>query len=187
MAYSLIDNRIGTPDLTSVIVSGAIGTPGTGVLPSSVLEAQLGEIRDGFDTTNGYGKFIFLKVPTSTTVTTGLLYQWDKNYTIVVVPVGGTSKNTGVAVVAAVNTVSSNTTSVQYTWFQIQGQAVVLKTAVTVSPQSAVYISATAGRVKVLSSAGQQILGARTANSTTVTSTTSTVLVYLNQSSLEGA
>jgi hypothetical protein len=187
MAYSLVDNRIGTPDLSSVIVSGAIGTPGTTALPSAVLEAQLGEIRDGFDTTNGYGKFIFLKVPVSTTVTVGLLYQWDKNYTIAVVPVAGTSKNTAVPVAAAINTVSSNSSAVQYTWFQIQGQAVVLKTAVAAAPSVPVYISATAGRIKFVSSTGQAILGARTANTTTVTSTTSSVLVYLNQSSLPGA
>lgn len=187
MAYTFTDNVIGVPDLNTVIVSGGVGTPGIAGLPSVTTEQTLGEIREGFDATLGRGKFIFLKVPVSTTVTVGLLYQWDKNYTIVVVPVKGTAQKTGVAVAAALNTVASNASSVQYTWFQVQGQATVLKTAVAVVPQSAVYISGTAGRVYVTSSAGGQILGARSQNTATVSAAVSSVAVYLNFSSLEGA
>lgn len=183
MTYQLADARIGFPDITTVTTIA----PGVANLPGAVLAPQLGTIVEGFDRSNGYGKFIWLKVPTSTAVTAGLLYQWDKNYTITVIPAKSTSQKTGVAVAAAVNTVASNSSSAQYTWFQVQGTATVLKTAVTVSPQSALYMSATAGRVYVTASAGGQLLGARTQNTATVTSTTSSVLVYLNHTSIEGA
>lgn len=187
MTYSLTEPRLGVPDLTSVIVASNIGTPGTGALPSAVLEAQLGEMTEGYDSTFGKGKFIFLRVAVSTAVTTGLLYQYDKNYQVTVVPVGSTSKNTAAPICAAINTVASNASAVQYTWFLIQGTTPVLKTAVAAAPQSPIYMSATAGRFKVLSSAGMSILGARTNNSATVSAGVSTVPVVLTFSALEGA
>lgn len=188
MTYANTDNRLGVPDITSVITASNIGTPGTGVLPSVTLETQLGEIVDAYDSANACkGKFIFLRVATSTAVTAGLLYQYDKNYQVTVVPVGATSKNTAANVVAAVNAVSSNASAVQYTWFCIQGSVAILKTAVAVSPSSPVYMSATAGRIKVLSSAGMSILGARSNNAATVSAAVSSVPVILTFSALEGA
>lgn len=188
MTYSLSSPTIGVPDVTAV-VSDTLGGPGNNALaglPSVTFEAQLGQVVDAWDAANNWaGKFIFLKVPVSTAVTAGLLYQWDKNYQVTVVPITSTSKNTGVAVAVAYNAVTSNASVVQYTWFLIQGTVATLKTAVTVSPQSNVYISATAGRVKVLTSAGAGIIGARTNNASTVTSTTSTVNVYYNFSAIE--
>lgn len=189
MAYTNADNKIGVPDVATVSTSGALGSPWVGTtndLPSVTVEVKLGTIMVAQDNTLGEAKFILLAVPTSTTVTVGLLYQWDKNYNVVVVPAGGTSKNTGVAVAVAYTAVTSNASSVQYAWFLIQGQVAVLKTAVTVTPQQPIYMSATAGRIYVTASAGKQILGARTQNSATVTSTTSTVNVYFNFSAIEG-
>lgn len=188
MTYSSIEKTMGTPDLSSVIVSGAVGTPGISGLPSVTMDTQLGTIVNGRDATLGDGEFIFLKVPVSTTVTAGLLYQWDKNYTVTVVPVSATSKNTGVSVAAAVNSVSSNASSVQYTWFQISGQATVLKTAVAIAPQSKIYMTvATAGRIYATVSAGAQILGARSGNTATISAGVSSVTVFLNRSAIEGA
>lgn len=187
MAFTFTDVVMGVPDINSVVISGNLGTPGIAGLPSVTTSVQLGDQREGFDATLGRGKFMWLKVPVSTAVTPGLLYQFDKNYTVVVIPVGATSKNTGVSVACAVNTVASNASSIQYTWFQVQGEATVLKTAVAVVPQSAVYMSATAGRVYVTSSAGKQILNARSQNTSTVSAAVSSVSVYLNFSSLEGA
>lgn len=190
MAYSYIDNKIGIPDATTVSTAGVFAAPWvstTNVLPSVTLGYHLGEVREFFDTTLGEAQFILLAVPTSTAVTIGLLYQWDKNYTVVVVPAGSTSKNTGVSVAVAYTTVSSNATSVQYAWFLISGQVAVLKTAVVAPPQSGIYMSATAGRVYFTASAGKQIEGARTQNTATITTTTSTVNVYFNFSNVEGA
>ncbi len=189
MAYFSTALQIGTPDITSVSSAGSLGDP-TGItqLPSVTMEVKLGTRTKAQDLTNGWdGEFIYLAVPTGTTITVGLLYQFDKAYNVTLVPAGSTSKNTGVQVVCAYTAVTSNSTTVQYAWFLYQGTTAVLKTAVSVSPQSAVYISATAGRIKVLSSAGQTILGARSQNTATVSAGVSTVNVYFGPSMLEGA
>lgn len=181
MTLSIASNVIGIPntaDLTQI-------APGTSNLPSTVLEAQLGEIRQGWDTTLGYGEFIYLKIPTATAVAAGLLVTWTNNYTIAALPALATSKNTNSPVAVAPIAITS-VTPVQYGWFQIQGAANVLKTAVAVSPNVIVFASGTAGRVKVLASAGGQIVGIRTMNVASVTSTTSTVLVYLNRPAMQG-
>lgn len=189
MAYSYIDNKLGVPDAATVSASATLGAPWvstTNVLPSVTMGYHLGEVREFWDATLGQGQFMLLAVPTSTAVTVGLLYQWDKNYTIVLVPAGSTSINTGVPVAVAYTAVTSNASSVQYAWFLTKGQVAVLKTAVVAPPQSGIYMSATAGRVYFTASAGKQILGARTANTATITTTTSTVNVYFNFSSIEG-
>lgn len=181
MTFSFSSNVLGAPDVT-VFTTIA---PGNANLPSITIEPQLGEIRTAWDSTLGFGEFIYLKVPASTAIAAGLLVQWTAGYTVAVLPVLATSKNTGHQVAVPLVAIASST-SVQYGWFQIQGQATVLKTAVTVSPDSVVYASATAGRIKVLTSAGGQITGMRTANAATVTSTTSTVICYLNRPSIQG-
>lgn len=187
MTYSLSSPTMGVPDVTAVITAGNVGTPGVGSLPSVTTEAQLGQVVEAWDSTLGNANFILLAVPKSTAVAVGFLYQFDKNYLVTLVPAIATSKNTGVALALAYSAVASNANAVQYAWFLIRGQALVLKTAVSANPASPIYMSATAGRIKVLSSAGGQILGGRTMNTATVSAATSTVLAYLNFSSLEGA
>jgi hypothetical protein len=182
MAYVFSDNVLGNSSSITDITTVA---PGVANLPSNVYEPQLGEIRKAYDTTNGAAEFIYLKIPASTTLALGNLVQWTAGYAVAILPVLSTSKNTGHQVAVCPVAVTSST-SVQYGWFQIQGQAVVLKTAVTVSPDSVVYASATTGRIKVLTSAGGQITNLRTANAATVTSTTSTVLCYLNRPAMQG-
>lgn len=182
MAYQFADNVLGAINVTGYTTTA----PGVAVLPGSVLEPQVGEIRRATDTTLGAAEFIYLKVPTSTAITANLLYQWTASYSVAVLPVLATSKNTGHQVAAAVTTLASDATNVNYGWFQIQGLATVLKTAVAVSPDSVVYASATAGRIKVLTSAGGQITGMRSANAASVTSTTSTVTCYLNRPAMQG-
>lgn len=182
MTLSFSDNVIGA------INTGAYTTvaPGIANLPSTILEPQLGEIRKAWDTTLGAIEMIYLKVPTSTAITAGLLYTYTAGYTAAVLPVLATSKNTGDFVCVAVSALASDSVNVNYGWFQIQGQATVFKTAVQVLPNVVVYASATAGRIKVLTSAGGQITGMKTFNLATVTSTTSTVLCYLNRPTVQG-
>lgn len=184
MTYSFASNTIGCSDVT-VLTTIA---PGIGNLPSTILESQLGEIRTAWDPVLGFGEFIYLQVPINTTFAAGNVVQWSAGvgipaYTAALLPVLATSKNTGHAVAICPVAVASNTV-IQYGWFQVSGQNNVLKTAVTVTPDSTVYASGTAGRIKVLTSAGGQIWGMRTANTATVTSTTSTVLCFLNRSAM---
>lgn len=170
----------------------------TSVLPRPVFEPQLGQIIRAWDPVLGFGEFIYLAVPTTTAVPLGTVCSWDVSstaqYLYVILPAKATSQHSGAPVAVCVastvansgNGITSNSTSVQYAWFQIGGNAQVLKTAVQVAPvtsitaSNGIYISATAGRIYATSSAGGQILGARFANTTTVTTTASCILVYLN-------
>lgn len=183
MAYQFASQVLGAGNISDVVTIA----PGITNLPGNVLEPQLGEIRQAWDTTYGGGEFIYLKIPTSTAITAGLLYQWSgPSYTVAVLPVLATSKNTGHQVAVAPVAVASNATLAQYGWFQISGLALVYKTAVAGTPDAVVYASATAGRIKLLTSAGGQITGMRTATLATATSTTSTVLCYLNRPAMQG-
>lgn len=185
MAYKFSSNTIGAIGVGTYTTTA----PGIAVLPGAVLEPQLGEIRNAWDATLGWAEFIYLKIPTSTTITANLLYQWSGNYSVAVLPVLATSKNTGHAVAAAVASLTSDSANVNYGWFQISGLATVLKTAVQTLPDVVVYASGTAGRIKVLTSAGGQITGMRTAFTSgtgTVTSTTSTVTVYMTRPAMQG-
>lgn len=182
MTFSFQSNVIGAPDVTVVTTVA----PGNGNLPSLVLEPQLGEIRQAWDGANNIsGEFVYLKIPASSTFSVGNIVQWTSGFAAALLPALATSKNTLAPLAVCIVAVASST-SVQYGWFQVSGQSTVLKTAVTVSPNSVIYASATTGRLKVLTSAGGQILGARTANAATVTSTTSTVLVFLNRPQMQG-
>lgn len=181
MTYFYSDNAIGTgPDFTAITTIA----PGVTNLPGAVFEPQLGEIRKGYDTTLGAGEFIYLKIPASTVYSVGNLVQWTgSDYSSALLPVLATSKNTLAPIGVAMAAVASSA-SVQYGWFQIQGIATVLKTAVTTTANTVIYASGTTGRFKVLTSAGGQILNARVL--TTVTSTVSTALVFLNRPCMQG-
>lgn len=187
MTYSYTSPVLGAGDITVVTTIA----PGVANLPGNVLEPQLGEIRVGTDLSLGNAEFIYLKIPASTTLALGNLVTWSNPvsgtsvYTVAILPVLATSKNT-LSPVAVAPVAIASSTSVQYGWFQIQGVATVLKTAVQVLPNVVIYASATTGRFKVLTSAGGQIIGARTANAATVTSTTSTVQVFLSRPALQG-
>jgi hypothetical protein len=188
MAYLATSARLGAVDLSQVITAGGVGTPGNGQLPSVTTEQQLGEVVTAYDTTattattgaGGAGEFIFLAVPVSTAITAGLFYGYDPSTYKVAVVATSTTGQQGMPIALGINAVSSNANSVQYTWFQVAGRCTALKTAVQVLPNVPIFTSATAGRIKVLTSSLRCILGARTANATTVTSTTSTVAIYLN-------
>lgn len=134
----------------------------------------LGTIVRGVDPTYGEGEFIYLLGVGSTVV--GSLARYNATTYQTTLSVAG-DKNTGVPFAVAM---SANVAS-QYGWYQISGNAVIKKTTVSVNPGVAIYLSGTSGRIKVLTSAGQQILGARTANLTTIVTTTSTVVVTINR------
>ena len=192
--FKIITPIIGVADLSAVYTDGSLGAPWIGTsntLPSVTVAENVGQIVQAMDTNanaatlgaGGFGEFIFLRVPKSTTVTAGLLYYFKgSGYDATVVPTSLSSTTTGgTALALAINAVSSNANSYQYTWFQCGGRSTVLKDAVTVNPDVPLYVSgAAAGRVKVIASTLRGILGGRSANATTVTSTTSTVAIYLN-------
>lgn len=137
----------------------------------------LGTIVLATDDTYGQGEFIYLLGVVSTIV--GSLVKYNATSYLTVLAVNTAVQAVPVAVAMSANVASS------YGWYQISGNAVVKKTAVAVSPQVTLFLSATAGRVKVLASAGLQVVGARSANLASVTTTTSTVIVTINRPHLQ--
>lgn len=181
--WKFADNIIGVDDVAGVYTAGKVGAPGIAVLPSAVIENQLGSIVKAisYDTTyGGQAMLIFLAVPTSTTVTQGLAYYWKGDYTIVVVPtaVSGSAVS-GTPFAIALNSVASDTANIQYTWFFVQGKTAALKGAALASqPNVPLFVSGvTAGRVRTTSSLYRSIIGARSANMATATG--SILPVYL--------
>lgn len=140
----------------------------------------LGTVIRAVDSTYGEGEFIYLLGVASTVV--GSLVRWNATTYQTALLTVANGKNKGVPVGVAM---SANVAS-QYGWYQISGNAVVKKTTVAVTPQVPIFISGTDGRMKVLASAGQQILGAQTANLTTIVTTTSTVVVTINRPHTQG-
>lgn len=144
---------------------------------STTKKHALGTIVKAVDPTYGEGEFIYLLGVGSTEA--GSLVKYNATTYQTVLVTATTVQNVPVAVAMSANVAS------QYGWYQISGNAVIKKTSVAVSPQVNLFISATAGRVKVIASAGLQVCAARTANLTTVVTTTSTVVVTINRPHLQ--
>lgn len=145
---------------------------------STVKNHPLGTIIKAVDATLGEGEFIYLLGAANTLA--GLVYSYNATtFQTVVLPV---TANLGTPIAVAM----SANVAAQYGWYQIEGLATVLKSAVAVTPQAKVYISGTAGRLMPTSTSGRQILGAKFANLTTVTSTTSTATVLISRPTCQG-
>lgn len=173
MAYTFNEPRLGLQQIAEVndTVVTAGGT--TIVAPPAVL----GSIVRAFDPVFGEGEFILLLGVASTVVGSVVRYNATTYQTTLVV-------NTAVQDVPVAVAMSACTAGL-YGWYQIAGNAVIKKTAVTVAPNVTLFLSTTAGRVKVIASAGLQVVAARSANLTTVTSTTSTITVTINRPHLQ--
>lgn len=140
---------------------------------------KLGEIIKAHNATYGMGEFIYLLGVASTVVGSLVTYN-ASTYQTALASDADAETAASVAVAMSANVAS------QYGWYQIGGIAVIKKTAVVMAPQVPVYLSGTAGRIKALKSEGLAIVGAATANLTSVTTTTSTVLVTINRPHLQG-
>jgi hypothetical protein len=173
MAYTFDEPRIGLQQIAQT--TETITTAGGTTIPAP--PAVLGTIVRAFDPVYGEGEFIQLLGVASTVVGSVVRYNATTYQTTLVV-------NTAVQDVPVAVAMSACTAGL-YGWYQIAGNAVIKKTAVTVAPNVTLFLSATAGRVKVLASAGLQVVAARSANLTTVTSTTSTITVTLNRPHLQ--
>lgn len=145
---------------------------------STVQNHPLGTIIRAYDPTLGAGEFIYLLGVASTVVGLQVTYN-ASTYQTTLSP--NTANNADPVAYAMAANVAA-----QYGWYQIGGLAVAKKTAVAVTPGAKIYQSGTAGRVMPTSASGKQVLGARAANLTTVTSTTSTITILINRPSLQG-
>ena len=165
MAYQLTSMYIGCPPITDT---------------STTQKVPLGTVVKAYDPTYGEGEFIYLLGVASTEVGGTVIYNATTWQTALLTVTNGKVKGVPVAVAMSANLAT------YYGWYQISGNAVMKKTSVAVTPQVPIFISATTGRVKVLASAGQMILGAQTANLTTIVTTTSTVVVTINRPHTQG-
>jgi hypothetical protein len=175
MAYSFVENRVGLPAVTD-IDSGVTMPNGTSAIPTS--PATLGMVARAFDPVYGEGEFILLVGVASTEVGSLVSYNASTYQTALA---ANTANLAGPVAVA----MSANLAGT-FGWYQIGGLAVMKKTAVAVSPQVAIYQSATAGRVMPTVATGKQLLGARAANLATVASGVSTVIVSINRPHKQG-
>lgn len=178
MAYGFTTPQVGLPAITDHTAPVTVETIGSTVVTS--VSAPLGTVVRAKDPTYGEGEFIRLLGVASTVVGSLVKYNATTHQTALLTVANGKNKGVPVAVAMAA------TVAGEHGWYQISGNAVIKKTTVAVTPQVPIFISGTDGRMKVLASAGQQILGAQTANLTTIVTTTSTVVVTINRPHTQG-
>jgi len=177
MTFTPVENRSGIQP----IAQSNAALPSqyqTGQSPFFGQAHPLGTIVKAYDPTFGEGEFIYLLGVANTLV--GSLVTWDATTFQTALATNTANQDVPVAVAMSANLAG------QYGWYQIGGLAQILKTAVTVNPQVSLFMSGTNGRVKVLASAGRQILGCKSANLSTVTSTTSLITALINRPFLQG-
>jgi hypothetical protein len=168
MAYSIIEPfsgalPIGNIDAGTTFANASSAAPTPPLYAGMVVRAQ--------DPTYGIGEFILLKGVASTVVGSLVRYNAVSFQTVLAV-------NTAVQAMPVAVAMAANTAN--WGWYQISGTAVLSKTAVIILPNVAVYLSATAGSVKALASAGLQVVACRSQLVTTA-SASATVLVTINR------
>jgi hypothetical protein len=122
--------------------------------PDNIQRHVLGTVLGANDPYWGGQELVYLAVPASTPLVVGTPVVWDVNNSIVVVP---NTANLGMPVALSLNSVPTST-SVQYSWFVIEGKTLAASGA-SVAAASPIGITA-AGRLGA-NSAGKQILNAR--------------------------
>lgn len=172
MAYSFIENRLGLQPPVATTVSAA----SVGLLP-----LRPGTRARATDPTLGAGDFVFL--PTIASVVVGSLVTFRESasgvFTTAMCPnTAGLAQPVAVAMAAG----AAN----NYGWFQLAGTATIKKNATKINSNVALFISSTTGRVTATAASGKQILGARSSNSASVVSATSTVTVTINYPHMQG-
>jgi len=175
MAYTFDDYKAGLLQIANVD-TGITTANGTAAIPTP--PNVLGSVIRAFDPTYGEGEFIMLVGVASTVVGSLVTYNTTTYQTSL-------SPNTANLAQPVAVAMSANTAGT-FGWYQIEGLAVVKKTAVAVNAGVPVYQSATTGRVMPTAASGKQVLGARTANLATVASTVSTVIVSINRPHMQG-
>lgn len=177
MAYTIQNAAPGLFPIATVD-SGVTPINGTSAIPTP--PAALGTIVRAIDPTYGEGEFICLAGVASTAV--GSLVIWDGTTYATTLTTGTALANSGRPVAVAM---SANTSASTFGWYQIGGTAVVKKTTVIIAAKTTLGVNTAAGSIGA-SASGKQILGARTANTASVVSATTTIAVELNRPHIQG-
>ena len=164
MAWVISENRLGLQDIAAT---------------STTQNVEEGTIVRAFDSTYGGGEFVYLKGVDSTVVGSLVTYSPTAHTTTLTPNTANLNQPVAVAM-------SANVSS-QWGWYQVNGAAIIKKTAVKVSPNVPVYQSGTTGRVMSTAASGKQLMNARSLNAATVASATSTITVLIDRPFLQGA
>ena len=168
MAFKPLETFQGVVDFTNIDASAArtvtVGTVVRGV--------------DTASTATGGGEFVYLPGVGSNII--GALVSYNPLSKVVTLSPTAASSGLPVAV-----SMTANTTTTSYSWYQIAGVATIKKTAIKINPSAKVAVSATAGRILGGSTAGKSVCNAISVNAATVASATSTVQVFINRPFLE--
>lgn len=168
MAFKPIETFQGVVDFTNIDASAARTLP-------------VGFTVRGTDTASsktGGGEFIYLPGVASNVVGATVSYN----------PLGNTTTLTVNAIrqgLPVAVSMSANTATTSYSWYQIAGVATIKKTAVKISPAVRLFQSGTAGKVFATSTAGVAICNCISVNAATVASATSTVQALIQRPFLE--
>lgn len=152
--WTPVDNKLGIQPILSV----AVGTAN--------IQHPLGTVVKAYDPTPltgtaglGEGEFIYL--PGGSSVAIGSLVTWNiVDKTVTVVP------NTAKLGFQCAVSMAANTSASSFSWYQISGVAVILKSAAAIAKLGRIAISATAGSVLGTSTAGKFVGNAIAVNST---------------------
>lgn len=177
MAYT-INNPLSGFSPIAVVDSGYTPPNSSTAIPTP--PAYLGMIVQATDPTFGSGEFICLAGVASTAVGSAVIYD-GTTYTTALTT-GTALANSGRPIAIAM---SANTAATTFGWYQITGTAVVRKAAVAIAPKATLGVTTTAGSIGA-SASGKQILNARTANTATVASATTTINVLMERSGIQG-
>jgi hypothetical protein len=164
MAYAPSENFQGVVSFTNIDASAARTVP-------------IGQVIRGFDATLGAGEFVYANGVASNVV--GALVTWNPVAKTTTLVTSTAKLGWPVAV-----SMTANTTTTSYSWYQIGGAAKIAKTAIVAGINSRLYISGTTGQVFVSCTAGKLICNALTANSVVSAATFTTALI--NRPFLEG-
>lgn len=164
MAWFPSENRIGLQPIT-------VNSASQKHLEGTIIRAE-------DSTTFGGGEFIYLKGVASTVIGSLVIYDPVNHTTTLAVNTAVQDRPVAVAMSANV--------ALQWGWYQIAGVAVIKKTAVKFAAAPlTVFLSATAGRIKALASAGLQVGACITINAATVASATSTINCLISRPFLQ--
>lgn len=182
MAYTISDPQSGFLPIsgtdTGIIPPYNANTGSTTAIPTPPL--AVGQIVKAIDPTYGMGEFILLLGVANNTVGSLVTYNQVTGITTL-------APNTANLAQPLAVSMAANTSTTSWSWYQIDGVAVIKKTATKVNPNVAMYLSGTAGRIMATAASGKQLLGARSNNAATIASATSTVTVLINRVHAQGA
>ena len=169
MAFKPFETFQGLVDFTNIDASASR------VLP-------VGLIVRGADTASGQGAGEFIYLPGVASLAVGSLVTFNPLAKTVTLAAHTAHQAAPLAV-----SMAANTTTTSYGWFQISGVATITRvTGAKTRPAVPLFLSATAGSVQSVASAGLEVLNCVSVNAATVASATTTIQAIINRPFAQG-